>query len=258
MLYHKGLIHQRGHGWGALVKTLAPYAVPMIGQVVGGLLGGAPQTGPSYQGHPQTGGWMSKAEYRERLRQRFKNKRKSLFGDPKKFINTYLNVGMAFAKPKDYVSQEGKGFFTDLLKSGAKSALTAAAKTGLDVLENKRSLKDALRSHGAQALKETAAYAMPKIKKKLRSRQGEGTFTKMAKRGASKAMKAGVRTGLDVLENKRSLKQALRTHGKQALASTIRGKKKPIKKPVKKPILARGGPRKIPPSKKKRSLDIFD
>jgi hypothetical protein len=45
MQYHRGLLHQRGHGWGALAKIAAKVAAPIIGQVVGGLLGGAPQTG---------------------------------------------------------------------------------------------------------------------------------------------------------------------------------------------------------------------
>ena len=49
--------------------------------------------------------------------------------------------------------QKGKGFFTDLLKSTAKQALTAVTKTGLD--ENKRSLKDALKTHGTQAIRTT-------------------------------------------------------------------------------------------------------
>ena len=44
MQYHRGLLHQRGHGWGALAKIAAKVAAPVVAQVVGGLLGGA-QTG---------------------------------------------------------------------------------------------------------------------------------------------------------------------------------------------------------------------
>lgn len=51
-------------------------------------------------------------------------------------------------------------FFTDLLKSTAKQALTAAAKTGLDVLENKRFFKDALKTHGGQAIKNTTSHIL--------------------------------------------------------------------------------------------------
>jgi hypothetical protein len=52
--------------------------------------------------------------------------------------------------------QKGKGFITDLLKTGAKQALRAAAQTGLDVLDNKRSLKEAIKTHGIRAIKSTA------------------------------------------------------------------------------------------------------
>jgi hypothetical protein len=45
---------------------------------------------------------------------------------------------------------------TDLLKRGAKQALRTAAQTGLDVLDNKRSLKDAIKTHGIRAIKSTA------------------------------------------------------------------------------------------------------
>ena len=51
MQYHRGLLHQRGHGWGALAKIAAKAAAPVVAQVVGGLLGGA-QTGQGIQkGH---------------------------------------------------------------------------------------------------------------------------------------------------------------------------------------------------------------
>lgn len=76
--------------------------------------------------------------------------------------------------------QKGKGFLTDLLKSTAKQALTAAAKTGLDVLENKRSFKDALKTHGGQVIKNTTSHILsqrrrqvpPPAKPKLLARGG--------------------------------------------------------------------------------------
>ena len=40
MQYHRGLLHQRGHGWGALAKIAARAVAPVVGQLVGGLLGG--------------------------------------------------------------------------------------------------------------------------------------------------------------------------------------------------------------------------
>jgi hypothetical protein len=48
MQYHLGLLHQRGHGCGALAKIAANVAAPIVGQVVGGLLGGAPQIGQGF------------------------------------------------------------------------------------------------------------------------------------------------------------------------------------------------------------------
>ena len=51
MQYHRGLLHQRGHGWGALAKIAARAVAPVVGQLVGGLLGGV-------QGGTQTGQGM--------------------------------------------------------------------------------------------------------------------------------------------------------------------------------------------------------
>jgi hypothetical protein len=51
MQYHRGLLHQCGHGWDALAKIAAKAAAPIVAQVVGGLLGGA-QTGQGiHKGH---------------------------------------------------------------------------------------------------------------------------------------------------------------------------------------------------------------
>jgi hypothetical protein len=55
MQYHRGLLHQRCHGWGALAKIAAKVAATIVGQVVGGLLGGT-QTGQGLEGeNKQTG-----------------------------------------------------------------------------------------------------------------------------------------------------------------------------------------------------------
>jgi hypothetical protein len=106
--------------------------------------------------------------------------------------------------------QKGKGFIKDLLKTGAKQALRAAAQTGLDVLDNKRSFKDAIKTHGLRAIKSTAQPLLA--------------------RGGPK--------------QKRPMKRPM--------------KRPPIKRPaIKRPI-------KKPPSKRpaikrpKRALDIFD
>ncbi|XP_062616114.1 uncharacterized protein F54H12.2-like [Saccostrea cucullata] len=71
--------------------------------------------------------------------------------------------GMKITRRKRRRRQRGRGFFTDLLKTGAKHALTAAAITGLDVLENKRSLKDAVKTHGVRALKNTSGMVKQRM-----------------------------------------------------------------------------------------------
>ena len=51
MQYHRGLLHQRGHGgWGGLAKVVAKVAAPIVGQVVSGLIGGNSQTGQGIGG----------------------------------------------------------------------------------------------------------------------------------------------------------------------------------------------------------------
>jgi hypothetical protein len=88
-----------------------------------------------------------------------------MFGDKKapkeyfvdgKLVKTTKTQSGGGRKKRVKRSQKGKGFITDLLKTGAKQALRAAAQTGLDVLDNKRSLKDAIKTHGLRAIKSTA------------------------------------------------------------------------------------------------------
>jgi hypothetical protein len=113
----------------------------------------------------------------------------------------------------------------DLLKRGAKQALRAAAQTGLDVLDNKRSLKDATNTHRIRAIKSTA--------QPLLARGGP-------KRPYKRSMKR---------HNKRPLQRPIKkTPFKKPLQ---RLKKAPIKKrPIKGPQTKR--------SKKTQALDIFD
>jgi hypothetical protein len=59
--------------------------------------------------------------------------------------------GVIYVKRKK--KQKGKGFITDLLKTGAKQVLRVAAQTGLNVLDNTRSLKEAIKTHGILAIK---------------------------------------------------------------------------------------------------------
>ena len=148
MQYHRGLLHQRGHGWGAIAKVAARVAAPVIAQVVCGLLGGA--QGGAQQGiqtgHGAMDNFLNTALVAGHL-----------FRD-KKVLTGYFDNGK-FVQNKKAQSgrgQKGKGLFTGLLKTGAKQALRAAAQTGLDVLDNKRSLKDAIKTHGIRAIKSTA------------------------------------------------------------------------------------------------------
>jgi hypothetical protein len=119
--------------------------------------------------------------------------------------------------------QKGKGLFTDLLKTGAKQALRAAAQTGLDVLDNKRSLKDAIKTHGIRAIKNTAQPLLA--------------------RGGPK-------------QNKRPppiKKPPIKRPVKKAPI-----KRPPIKRAVKKPPINRPATRSNKRSRPKRVLDIFD
>jgi hypothetical protein len=103
-------------------------------------------------------------------------------------------------------------------------------------------------------------------------------ITDLLKRGAKQASRAAAQTGLDVLDNKRSLKDAIKTHGIRAIKSTAqpllaRGgpkkpKKRPMKRPMKRPHIKRPSrpikrplqkaPIKRPAKRPKRALDIFD
>ena len=135
MQYHRGLLHQRGHGWGALAKIAAKAAAPIVAQVVGGLLGGV-QTGQGIQkGHGMFDDLLNTTIVASHM-----------FGDKKAPTNYFENGKLISTKKvqsgggvkRVKRQQKGKGFITDLLKTGAKQALRAAAQTGLDVLDNKR------------------------------------------------------------------------------------------------------------------------
>ena len=158
MQYHRGLLYQRGHGWGALAKIAARAAAPVIGQLVGGLLGGV-------QGGTQTGQGIQKGHGAMDFLLNAAIMANHMFGDKKvpkeyfvdgKLVKTTKAQSGGGRKKCVKRGQKGKGFITDLLKTGAKQALRAAAQTGLDVLDNKRSLKDAIKTHAIRAIKSTA------------------------------------------------------------------------------------------------------
>ena len=129
MQYHRGLLHQRGHGWGAIAKIAAKVAAPVEAQVVGGLLGGA-QTGQGIQtGHGMFDDLLNTAIVGSHM---FGDKKapKHLFENGKLVSATKTQSGRGVKRVKRRKKQKGKGFIKDLLKTGAKQALRAAAQTG--------------------------------------------------------------------------------------------------------------------------------
>jgi hypothetical protein len=205
MQYHRGLLHQRGHGCGALLrvgakavaKAVAKHTIPAAVQAVGGLMENKQQTGEGFFGRK-----ISCTLKRRKLA--------TQSGRGVKRVN----------RVKRRKKQKGKGFITDLLKTGAKQALRAAAQTGLDVLDNKRSLKDAIKTHGIRAIKSTAQPLLAR-----------GGPWKPKKRSMKRPMK---RPPIKRSQTKKPIKRPLQ--------------KAPIKKP----------PIKIPAKRPKRTLDILD
>lgn len=230
MHYHKGLIRQQGHGLGALLGIASKVAGPLIS----GLLGGAPAQQQQQQQRPV---------YQER------------YYDYDRPYRSYQRRRRRSHPTEEYdpesEKQKGKGFFTDLLKSGAKSALKAAAKTGMDVLDNKRSLKDALKTHGAQALKETAGYARRRRSRKAPSKRGRKARTGILRKPGTTTLKrkqVGKQVGIQ--EGKGFVKR------KQRILARGGPHKRPRKQPRKRS--RKGGRKLVKRGKPKRSLDIFD
>ena len=217
MQYHRGLLRQRGHGgWGGLLriggKLVSKIAAPLVGQMVSGLLGG------NSQANSQTGQGIvdvvdfitNSAMLIDKARSGDKTPLKGLYQNGK-YITEKTQRGRGVRRVKRK-KQKGKGMFTDLLKRGAKQALRAAAQTGLDVLDNKRSLKEAIKTHGIRAIKSTAQPLLA--------------------RGGPKKLQ----------RNKRPVKAPVKRPIKRPGSRPI---KRPVKRTIKKP-------------KKTRALDIFD
>jgi hypothetical protein len=134
-------------------KIAAKVAAPVIGQVVGGLLGGT-QTGQGIQTGHGYGDFLFNAA--KGIAQTFSGHKIPISSKGGKLVLDTKAQSGRDRKKRVKRQQKGKGFITDLLKTGAKQALRAAAQTGLDVLDNKRPLKDAIKTHGIRAIKSTA------------------------------------------------------------------------------------------------------
>lgn len=162
MQYHWGILRQQGHGLGGLLRLAAPVMKNVMSDLVGRVFGGGGPWSPPY--YPSSRNYypppppLPSFEY-----------------SPERSSPPRRRSRRRHPRP-----QKGKGFLTYLLKSTAKQALTAAAKTGLDVLENKRSFKDALKTHGGQVIKNTTSHILsqggdksrPPAKPKLLDRGG--------------------------------------------------------------------------------------
>jgi hypothetical protein len=263
MQYHRGLLHQRGHGWGAIGKMVAKVAAPVVAQVVGGLLGGAQtQTGQGFfDGKPgsgfmdflfNSGKKVAETISGQKIPGHMKNGKlvldKKVFAQSGKGFDSFVNglsrgigfTGVEIIPQKGRGAkrikrrQKGKGFITDLLKTGAKQALRAAAQTGLDVLDNKRSLKEAIKTHGIRAIKSTAqpllARGGPKQRPQTRGGPKRGRKAPPIKRAPIK---------------RPAIKRPNRAPIKRAPMN--RAPKKPVRPAMKRPI-----------KRPKRVLDIFD
>jgi hypothetical protein len=117
MQYRQGLLHQRGHGWGALAKIAAKVAAPIVGQVVGGLLGGAPQTGQGIQkGHEYVDFLLNAAKG---VAQTFTGQKvPGHFENGKLILDTKALAQSGRGRKKRVKrrkKQKGKGFIKDLL-----------------------------------------------------------------------------------------------------------------------------------------------
>lgn len=112
MQYHWGILRQQGHGLGGLLRLAAPVMKNVMSGLVGGVSGGGGPFSTSY--YPSSRNYypppppLPSNEY-----------------SPERSSPPRRRSRRRHSRP-----QKGKGFFTDLLKSTAKQALTAAAKLG--------------------------------------------------------------------------------------------------------------------------------
>lgn len=110
--------------------------------------------------------------------------------------------------------------------------------------------------HGTKALMKKGVQQAPRFLRK-------GAHD-LVKTGTQQALQSAAQAGFDVLNQKGSLKQVVKSRGLQAVHRTGRTMKKylPPKQGI---VLARGGPHKrkrkrtkTPAAKKSRTADIFD
>lgn len=136
------------------------------------------------------------------------------------------------------LGQRGKGFATELIRMGAKHL-------------------PHLMKHGTRALMKKGVQQAPRFLRK-------GAHD-LVKTGTQQALQSATQAGFDVLNQKGSLKQAVKSRGLQAVHRTGKTMNKKYLPPKQGIVLARGGPHKrkrkgtkTPAAKKSRTADIFD
>lgn len=279
MDYHRGLLRQRGHGFlGPFLKLGLPLVgsavAPLLGDLAGGLLKhrqkgsgfvtNALKTGAKHgivvAGNAALDSLNNKGTFLQGLRrhgtrtlrnvgvhaveQQLKRNLPILRAP---IVGSVLNktlmpvvrrkVGTAIDNAVNKIlGQRGKGFATELIKAGAKHL-------------------PHLMKHGTKALMKKGVQHAPRV---LRKGAHELVNT-----GTQQVLQSAAKAGFDVLYQKKSLKQALKARGLQAIHRTGKTMEKKYLSPKQGIVLARVGPHKrkrtkTPAAKKSRTLDIFD
>lgn len=284
MDYHRGLLRQRGHGFlGPLLKLGLPLVgsavVPLLGDLAGGLLKkirhrqkgsgfvtNALKTGVKHgivvAGNAAFDSLNNKGTFLQELRRHGtrtlrnvgvhaveQQLRRNLPILRAPIVGSVLNktlmpvvrrkVGTAIDNTVNKIlGQRGKGFATELIRAGAKHL-------------------PHLMKHGTKALMKKGVQHAPRV-----LRKGAHELVKTV---TQQALQSAAKTGFDVLNQKKSLKQALKARGLQAIHRTGETMEKKYLSPKQGIVLARGGPHKrkrkrtkTPAAKKYRTLDIFD
>lgn len=169
-------------------------------------------------------------------------------------VNRFLGGQTGKGRRRKRRKQRGRGVVTDLLKGGIKGSkavkdlIKGGIKGGIKQLPQllKRGTKGLIRSGVKEGVKQG-------LKKGAQD---------LVKEGTRQAIQSAAQAGLDALEGKKSLKEAVLNRGLEGLQKTGQTMENKL---LSSPILAKGGPHKrkrrkvkIGTGKKARIVDIFD
>lgn len=300
--YHRGLLRQKGFGLvGSLLKIGGPLVTGALGPVIGEVLGGLvrkKQTGKGIVGDVLRGGYevtknaiidrfKNKVPFMEGLRTRTKNRlkrfaiplvdrqlmrnvpgiRAPFVGDllRKKVlplvknkvanlidanVDKFLGGQTGKGRRRKRRKQRGRGVVTDLLKGGIKGS---------------KAVKDLIKGGMRGGIKQLPQLLKRGTKGLIRSGVKEGVkkgAQDLVKEGTRQAIHSAAQAGLDALEGKKSLKEAVLNRGLEGLQKTGQTMETKL---LSSSILAKGGPHKrkrrkvkIGTGKKARLVDIFD